>query len=90
MQDQTVAILHYSAPPIVGGVEAVIKAHQNDDEKEVDWGVLITGSNIPAALSLAKHLEENDTNARFFDNCNLARFYNMSVVVVKQVGKRGE
>jgi glycosyltransferase involved in cell wall biosynthesis len=30
MQDQTVAILHYSAPPIVGGVEAVIKAHQNE------------------------------------------------------------
>jgi glycosyltransferase involved in cell wall biosynthesis len=27
MKDQTVAILHYSAPPIVGGVEAVIKAH---------------------------------------------------------------
>jgi glycosyltransferase involved in cell wall biosynthesis len=30
MQDQTVGILHYSAPPIVGGVEAVIKAHQNE------------------------------------------------------------
>ena len=30
MQDKTVAILHYSAPPIVGGVEAVIKAHQNE------------------------------------------------------------
>ena len=27
MKDQSVAILHYSAPPIVGGVEAVIKAH---------------------------------------------------------------
>jgi glycosyltransferase involved in cell wall biosynthesis len=30
MRNQTVAILHYSAPPIVGGVEAVIKAHQNE------------------------------------------------------------
>ncbi|MES0362272.1 MAG: glycosyltransferase, partial [Anaerolineales bacterium] len=27
MKDQKVAILHYSAPPIIGGVEAVIKAH---------------------------------------------------------------
>jgi hypothetical protein len=27
MTDRTVAILHYSAPPIIGGVEAVIKAH---------------------------------------------------------------
>ncbi len=27
MTDQSVAILHYSAPPIIGGVEAVIKAH---------------------------------------------------------------
>ncbi len=27
MQDQAVAILHYSAPPVIGGVEAVIKAH---------------------------------------------------------------
>ena len=27
MNKQTVAILHYSAPPIIGGVEAVIKAH---------------------------------------------------------------
>lgn len=30
MQDQEVAILHYSAPPVVGGVESVIKAHQNE------------------------------------------------------------
>ena len=30
MKDQAVAILHYSAPPIVGGVEAVIKAHLNE------------------------------------------------------------
>jgi glycosyltransferase involved in cell wall biosynthesis len=30
MQDQEVAILHYSAPPIVGGVEGVIKAQQNE------------------------------------------------------------
>ena len=30
MQDQKVAILHYSAPPVVGGVESVIKAHQNE------------------------------------------------------------
>ena len=27
MTDRAVAILHYSAPPIIGGVEAVIKAH---------------------------------------------------------------
>jgi glycosyltransferase involved in cell wall biosynthesis len=27
MSDQAVAVLHYSAPPVVGGVEAVIKAH---------------------------------------------------------------
>lgn len=27
MKDQSVAILHYTAPPIVGGVEGVIKAH---------------------------------------------------------------
>jgi glycosyltransferase involved in cell wall biosynthesis len=30
MRDQKAAILHYSAPPIVGGVEAVIKAHQHE------------------------------------------------------------
>ena len=29
MSDRSVAILHYSAPPIIGGVEAVIKAHLN-------------------------------------------------------------
>ena len=56
-----------------------VQNHQDDDEKDVDWGVLITGSNLPAAMSLAKHLEEHDANARFFDTCNLARSYNMSV-----------
>ena len=56
-----------------------VQAHQDDDEKDVDWGVLITGSNMPAAVSLAAHMEEYDANVRFFDTCNLARFYNMNV-----------
>ncbi len=28
--DQQIGILHYSAPPVIGGVEAVIKAHLNE------------------------------------------------------------
>ncbi len=60
-------------------VDVFIETHKNNDEKDVEWGALITGSNFPAALAVAKHLEEYDANARYFDNCNLARFYNMDV-----------
>jgi benzoyl-CoA reductase/2-hydroxyglutaryl-CoA dehydratase subunit BcrC/BadD/HgdB len=56
-----------------------IQTHQDDKEKDVEWGVMLTGSNMPAALSLAEHLEKYDANARYFDTCNLARFYNMEV-----------
>jgi mannosylglucosylglycerate synthase len=30
MMDQQIGVLHYSAPPVIGGVEAVIKAHLNE------------------------------------------------------------
>lgn len=58
MQDQTVAILHYSAPPIVGGVEAVIKAHQNEFIHAGYSCTVIAGRGNIAALPLnAKFIE---------------------------------
>ena len=51
-----------------------IEAHKNDEKKDVDYSLLFTGSNMPAAHSLADHIEEYDGNVRYFDTCNLARY----------------
>lgn len=59
--------------------EAFIEDHKDNEEKDIDYSVLVTGSNMPAALSLAEHIEEYDGNTRFFDTCNLSRFYNIQV-----------
>ena len=59
--------------------EEFITARREDEEKDADFSILVTGSNMPVSLQLAKHVEECDGNVRFFDACNLARFYNMEV-----------
>jgi len=59
--------------------EQFLESNRDNEEIDVEYSILVTGSNMPVALSLAEHVQECDGNARFFDNCNLARFYGMEV-----------
>jgi benzoyl-CoA reductase/2-hydroxyglutaryl-CoA dehydratase subunit BcrC/BadD/HgdB len=60
-------------------VTSFLEEHQNGEEKDAEWGILLTGANFPAALSFAEHSELYDANVRYFDTCNLARYYNVSI-----------
>ena len=50
MKDKSVAILHYSAPPIIGGVEAVIKAHLREFIRAGYTCTVIAGRGSKKAL----------------------------------------
>ncbi|MGW8144461.1 MAG: glycosyltransferase family 4 protein [Anaerolineales bacterium] len=50
MTEQSVAMLHYSAPPIIGGVEAVIKAHLQEFIRAGYSCTVIAGRGDIAAL----------------------------------------
>jgi glycosyltransferase involved in cell wall biosynthesis len=50
LKDQTVAILHYSAPPIIGGVESVIKAHLREFIRAGYSSTVIAGRGHISAL----------------------------------------
>ena len=50
MIDQKIGILHYSAPPVIGGVEAVIKAHLQEFNRAGYSCTVIAGRGSAAAL----------------------------------------
>jgi len=50
MKDETVAILHYSAPPVIGGVEAVINAHLTEFIRTGYSSTVIAGRGDITAL----------------------------------------
>jgi glycosyltransferase involved in cell wall biosynthesis len=52
MKDETVAILHYSAPPVVGGVEGVINAHLTEFIRAGISSTVIAGRGDITALPL--------------------------------------
>jgi len=51
MKHKNIGILHYSTPPVIGGVEAVIKAHTNVFEDNGYKVTIITGKGDPSAFS---------------------------------------
>jgi len=51
MNKPRVAILHYTAPPVVGGVEAVIRAHVRVLHRAGYPGTVLAGRGNPAALA---------------------------------------
>jgi len=55
MISKDIAILHYSAPPIIGGVEAVIEAHAELFHKNGYPTAVIAGRGEQAALSGVKY-----------------------------------
>jgi glycosyltransferase involved in cell wall biosynthesis len=58
MKDQKIAILHYSAPPIIGGVEAVISAHLNEFIRAGYSCTVIAGrGDVSAFPPMAKFVE---------------------------------
>ncbi|MBN2046164.1 MAG: glycosyltransferase family 4 protein [Anaerolineales bacterium] len=50
MQKKSIGILHYSAPPVIGGVEAVIKAHSIEILRAGYTCTIISGRGEQAAL----------------------------------------
>ena len=50
MIDQKIGILHYSAPPVIGGVEAVIKAHLQEFNRAGYSCTVVAGRGSAAAL----------------------------------------
>jgi mannosylglucosylglycerate synthase len=51
MKQNNIGILHYSVPPVIGGVEAVIKAHSNLFEDNGYKVTIISGKGDPSAFS---------------------------------------
>jgi glycosyltransferase involved in cell wall biosynthesis len=50
MRKKTIGILHYSAPPVIGGVEAVIKAHSVEILRSGYSCIVISGRGEQSAL----------------------------------------
>jgi hypothetical protein len=52
MSTKTVGVLHYSAPPVIGGVEAVLKAHVSEFLR-AGYAVRVTSSISVNQLGIA-------------------------------------
>lgn len=60
-------------------VTSFLEAQSNPQDQASEYRLIVAGSNFPALPEIASLLEENESNAVFFDTCNTYRSYCMVV-----------